>query len=336
MGELNMKIEFLYFDGCPNHLLMLERVKECLDLEGLAAEVVEVNVPDDPTARSLGFLGSPTVRIEGLDIEPSARLSKEFGMMCRTYTDTEGCTRVGLPSRQLIQTALREAADGQPSARECSEVPTTPAPSSEPGSPKRKGLLLGASVAAAIGASLCCILPILAAVTGAGAIAAGVAFEEWRPYLLGVTGLLLASGLLVAYRDHKKACAAGSLCATKPMSRWNYIALGILAAGVVALAAFPYYSGAVAQMVVRQPSPAHSASSVALSTVTFRVPDMDCPACAVSLSATLRQLPGVADAKLDVSSQQAVVTYDPATQNVAALEKVISDAGFHIAPGPRS
>lgn len=305
-----MKIEILYFDGCPNHSPTLERVKDALRQEGQAADVVEVNVRDDATARRLGFLGSPTVRIDGLDIEPSARLSKHSGLMCRTYAD--GSKQVGIPPLYLIQTALREATKRQPG---------------------RRGLLLGASVVAAIGASLCCILPILAALTGAGAIAAGVAFEKWRPYLLGLTALLLVGGGLLAWRDHRRACAAGSLCATKPMSRWNYVALGILAAGVIALAAFPYYSGAVARMVVRQPGPTQSLSSVTLSTVTFRVPDMDCPACAVSLSATLRQLPGVADAKLDVSSRQAVVTYDPAIQNVAALEKVISGAGFHIAPG---
>jgi mercuric ion transport protein len=309
-----MKIEILYFDECPNRSSTVERVKDIGRQEGLAAEVVEVNVPDEATARSLSFLGSPTVRIDGVDIEPSARLSKHFGLVCRTYAD--GGEQVGVPPLGLIRTALREAANGQPA--------------------KGKGFLLGASVFAAIGASLCCILPILAGVTGAGAIAAGVAFEKWRPYLLGLTGLLLAGGVLFAWRDHKKACAVGSLCATKPMSRWNYVSLALLAAGVVALAAFPYYSGAVARMVVRQPSPKPSASSVPLSTVTFQVPDMDCPACAVALSAALDKLPGVADAKLDVPSRQAVVTYDPATQNIAALEKVISGAGFHIATGPRS
>ena len=329
-----MKVEVFYFEGCPNHGPTLERVKEALQQDGLAAEVVEVNVRDDATARSLGFLGSPTVRIGGLDIEPSARLSKDFGVMCRTYAD--GGRRVGAPPLDLIRTAVRDAAGGLPGAHDCCAVPTGSAQAAELAGPKRKGLLLVASVAAAIGASLCCILPIVAAVTGAGAIAVGVAFEKWRPYLLGLTGLLLAGGFLLAWRDHKKACAAGSLCATKPMSRWNHIALGILATGVVALAAFPYYSGAVAQMVVRQPGPAHSVSSVALSTVAFRVPDMDCPACAVSLSATLRKLPGVADAELDVDSRKAVVTYDPSTQNVAALEKVISDAGFHIATAPHS
>jgi copper chaperone CopZ len=47
-------------------------------------------------------------------------------------------------------------------------------------------------------------------------------------------------------------------------------------------------------------------------------------------------VPGVADAKLDVDSRKAVVTYDSGTQNLAAIEKVISDAGFHIASVSRS
>jgi copper chaperone CopZ len=190
---------------------------------------------------------------------------------------------------------------------------------------------MGASVAAAVAASLCCILPILTAVTGIGVLAAGARFEIWRPYLLGVTGLLLGAGILLAYRDRKKACAPGSLCATRPVSRWNVIVLGTLTALVAGLAAFPYYSGAVAQAVVGKPTPTRTVKPTALATVTFRVPDMDCPACAVSLSATFQKLPGVADAKLDVDSREAVVTYDPRAQNIAALEKVISSAGFHVA-----
>jgi len=328
-----MKIEILYFDECPNHGPTLDKVREVLLQEGQAAEVVEVNVPDEATARSLGFLGSPSVRIDGVDIQRSARLSSDFGLMCRTYFE-EG-KRVGIPPLDLIRGAVREAGKGQATTHNRCQENADSAMSPESSTAKGRGFLVGA-VAASIGASLCCILPIVAAVTGAGAIAAGVSFEKWRPYLLGLTGLLLAGGIFFAWRDRRRACAAGSFCATKPMSRWNYLALAILGAGVIGLAAFPYYSGAVARLVVRQPSPTHSASSGALSTVTFRVPDMDCPACAVSLSATLRQLPGVADAKLDVSSRQAVVTYDPAIQNVAALEKVINGAGFHIALRPRS
>jgi len=326
-----MKIEILYLEGCPNHRRAVERVKEALQEEGLTAEVVEVNVPDEAIARSLAFLGSPTIRVNGLDVEPSARASKEFGMMCRTYT--EDGTREGLPSRQLIRTALREAVKEASVAHDCCKVPA--ASVSEPAGPKRKGLLLSVSVAAAIGASLCCILPIVAAVTGVGVLAAGATFETWRPYLMGISGLLLAGGFLLAYRDHKKACEPGSLCATKPMNRWNLVALGIVTLLVTGLAAFPYYSGTVAKAVIRQDGPSGSVGSAALQTAVFRIPDMDCPACAVSLSASLRRLPGVTDAKVDFDSRKAVVSYDPAKQNFAAFEKLVNEAGFHVKPEPR-
>ena len=322
-----MKIEILYFDGCPNHTRALDQVREVLRQEGISADVSEVNVPDDAAAHAARFLGSPSIRIDGLDVEPAARSLKEFGMMCRTYV--EQGKRVGVPPAELIRTAIRQAAGAQ-RARDCCQADAVPTQRLETGAPARKWVL-GASIAAAVAASLCCILPILTAVTGVGVLAAGVKFEPWRPYLLGVTGLLLGARLLLAYLNHKKACAPGSLCATKPMSRRNLVALGLLAALVAAIVAFPYYSGAVAQAVVGTVAPGSAARSAALVTVTFQIPDMDCPACAVSLAATFKRLPGVAEAKLDVDSRKAVVDFDSASQNVPALEKVIREAGFHVA-----
>ncbi len=280
-------------------------------------------MPDTETAHRLKFLGSPSIRVNGLDVEPEARSRTEFGMMCRTYAGK--CCQHGLPSRELIRNALREA-----------NAPLQPEPQ-QPGSGARRSLIFGGSLIAAVAASLCCILPVLAALTGAGAIAAGVVFDQWRPYLLGITGSLLAAGFFFAWRDHKKACAPGSLCAIKPVGRWNRIALGLLTIAVVALAAFPYYSGAVARLVVPQPGgPAPAVASANLSTVAFQVPDMDCPACAVALSAAFRRLPGVVDAKLDIDARKATVTFDPGAQSVAALKKVFDDAGFHVTAEPHS
>ena len=334
-----MKIEVLHFDDCPNHEPAVKLVQEVLREEGISAEVSEVNVSNAAAAQALDFIGSPSIRINGLDVEPDARTSKEFGMMCRTYLDAG--KRVRMPSRELIRSALRgaaqdQAAQAQPAHDCCRASTAPPVQSAEPTAPQRKWLM-GASVAAAVGASLCCILPIVTAVTGVGVLATGAAFERWRPYLLGVTGLLLGVGFLFLYRDHKRACAPGSLCVTRPVTRLSLIALCAVAALAAGVAAFPYYSGAVAQVLVGKPASSGPVGSGALAMVTFRIPDMDCPACAVSLSATFRRLPGVADAKLDVDGRKAVVTYDPAAQNVAALEKVISGAGFHIASSePRS
>ncbi len=311
-----MKIEVLHFSGCPNHAPAVERVKEALRAEKIAGEIVEIEVLDAAMARRLKFLGSPSIRINGLDVEPEARSRGGFGMMCRTYAD--GCSQSGLPPREWIRSALREARTPRSGSQSC------------------RLFIFAGSLVAAVAASLCCILPVLAAMTGAGAAAAGAVFDRWRPYLLILSGVLLAGGFFLAWLDHKKACAPGSLCANKPMGRWNRIALGVLAAGVIPLAAFPHYSGAIARLVVRQPRPLPAPASTDLSTVAFQVPDMDCPACAVALSAAFRKLPGVVQVKLDVDSRMAVLTFDRSTENVAALKKVITGAGFHIATKPHS
>ncbi len=329
-----MRIEVLYFEGCPNHRAAVERVREILKEESVPAEIIEIVVPDEASAQAHGFLGSPTIRIDGVDVEPAARYSKAFAMACRTYLDAG--KRVGLPPREWIRTAVREAAQSSRSGHDCCQATDTPGSAAKPAQQNSKSLLLGASVAAALAASLCCILPIGAAVTGLGVFAASAAFEKSRPYLLGFTGLLLAAGVVLAYRDYRRACAPGSLCATRPMNRWNFLALSFVAALVLGLAAFPYYSGTVAKAVIRQTRPATAEPSDTVTTASFRIPDMDCPACAVSLAAAFQRLPGVQAAKIDYPTRKAVVTYDPGKQNLAAFEKVVTAAGFHVQPEPRS
>ena len=58
-----MKVEILYFSGCPNHASASDRVREVLAEEGRSAEMVEVELKDAATAERVGFLGSPTIRI---------------------------------------------------------------------------------------------------------------------------------------------------------------------------------------------------------------------------------------------------------------------------------
>jgi hypothetical protein len=105
-----MKIEVLYFDGCPNHKRAVERVQQLLSKEGVSAELLEVNVSDASIAQELRFLGSPSVRVNGLDVEPEARTARDYGMMCRTYA-VNG-RREGLPSRDILRRAIREANAG--------------------------------------------------------------------------------------------------------------------------------------------------------------------------------------------------------------------------------
>jgi hypothetical protein len=101
-----MKIEILYFDGCPNHKPAVERVRQVLAEEGLSAELLEVNVSELSIAQKVGFLGSPSIRVDGLDVELRATRARAYGMMCRTYM-VNG-RREGLPSHEMLRQAMRE------------------------------------------------------------------------------------------------------------------------------------------------------------------------------------------------------------------------------------
>ncbi len=97
-----MKIEIFYFKGCPNYAPAVERLRTVLREEGLPAEVFEVEVKDESAAEALRFFGSPTIRVDGLDIEADSRNITVTGFACRRYPGR-------LPSEKMIRAALEEA-----------------------------------------------------------------------------------------------------------------------------------------------------------------------------------------------------------------------------------
>ncbi|GAC1420908.1 MAG: hypothetical protein NVSMB62_15330 [Acidobacteriaceae bacterium] len=101
-----MTIEILYFEGCPNHAVATNLVREALQKENKQADVREVEVRTPEQAQSLGFLGSPSIRINGLDVEVKARSVTTFGFGCRTYFDENG--RSGTPTERMVRQAIQE------------------------------------------------------------------------------------------------------------------------------------------------------------------------------------------------------------------------------------
>ena len=97
-----MRIEVLYFEGCPNYVPTLDRLRKVLREESVNVDVLEVEVKNAAAAERLRFIGSPTIRINGRDIETDARSSLVAGLACRRYAG-------GLPSATMIRVALREA-----------------------------------------------------------------------------------------------------------------------------------------------------------------------------------------------------------------------------------
>ncbi len=102
-----MRIEILYFAGCPNHAPAVDCVRAVLEQERAPAEMVEVEVKDVATAQRIGFLGSPTIRVDGQDVETAARVDRASGLSCRTYLDSG--RRAGVPPLEWIRAAVLEA-----------------------------------------------------------------------------------------------------------------------------------------------------------------------------------------------------------------------------------
>ncbi|MGA6994339.1 MAG: DUF2703 domain-containing protein [Candidatus Deferrimicrobiaceae bacterium] len=98
-----MRVDVLYFEGCPNHDGAAQMVRRVLDREEIRAEVRTIEVPDPETAQALGFLGSPSIRVNGTDIEDGRKDDPPF-YGCRTYT-TQGKT-AGLPPEDWLTAAL--------------------------------------------------------------------------------------------------------------------------------------------------------------------------------------------------------------------------------------
>jgi len=104
---------------------------------------------------------------------------------------------------------------------------------------------LGATVIAALGASICCIGPIAAAFLGLTSMGALVRYERFRPLFTGVTLLFLAGAFYLTYRRRPaEACEPGSICATHPttVSRINRVALWIVTVVALIILTFPTWS----------------------------------------------------------------------------------------------
>ncbi|MDP2339953.1 MAG: DUF2703 domain-containing protein [Deltaproteobacteria bacterium] len=103
-------IEVLYFDGCPGAEPALAAVKEVvrsLNLDDVEVRFVSVQAAD---AQRLRFLGSPSVRVDGVDVEPGADERDGFAMRCRVYAVDGRFQKV--PPTMWIEAALTQTPRG--------------------------------------------------------------------------------------------------------------------------------------------------------------------------------------------------------------------------------
>lgn len=99
-----MKIELLYFDGCPSWQNGLENLKSALLAENLEVEIQLICIQSDEDAAKEKFLGSPSFRINDRDLWPEERQNYYLG--CRVYNTNSGMR--GYPGVDMLRKKLLE------------------------------------------------------------------------------------------------------------------------------------------------------------------------------------------------------------------------------------
>lgn len=97
-----MRIELLYVPGCRNYEPAMECLRKVLASQSVRDEIATRSVSTQAEAKALGFPGSPTIRINGEDVEPNQ--AGVPGLACRLYSN-----RNGVPSEAVLRTAIAAA-----------------------------------------------------------------------------------------------------------------------------------------------------------------------------------------------------------------------------------
>ena len=99
-----MTVEFLYWEGCPSHPEALELLRDVLTSRRIDARVEMREVRTQEEAEALAFPGSPTIRVDGRDVDPAGAKSRP-ALNCRIYELPDG-TVSPVPTREQLEEAL--------------------------------------------------------------------------------------------------------------------------------------------------------------------------------------------------------------------------------------
>ncbi|NLX09457.1 MAG: hypothetical protein GXY36_07350 [Chloroflexi bacterium] len=101
-----MRVQFLWWEGCPSHPEAWQRLHDVLAGLDVHAEVERIEIKTDDDAERWRFPGSPTILIDGQDIAPQAE--PVYRLTCRLYFREDGRPSP-LPSEATIRRAVQQA-----------------------------------------------------------------------------------------------------------------------------------------------------------------------------------------------------------------------------------
>lgn len=197
-------------------------------------------------------------------------------------------------------------------------------------SDRARKLTVAGAMLAALAASSCCIGPLILAALGIGGAGALALVGGYRPYILGVTAVLLASGFYLTYRKRRASAASGDACGCEQPSPKaggaGKIGLWIAAGMVVAIAAAPTLLAYFANH--SHVAGVATTAGAKVEHATLHVEGMDCEACATHIRVALAKVGGFRDLTLDLKAKTVTVGYESAPGRLQAYVGAINDLGY--------
>ena len=100
-----MRVELLWFRDCPNHHAARVMLRELLSELAPGTTIDNIDATEPAIAERHRFPGSPTIRVDGRDVDLSYKDPGDYTPRCRLYWTAEGLR--GVPERARVDSALR-------------------------------------------------------------------------------------------------------------------------------------------------------------------------------------------------------------------------------------
>ncbi|MCY7292522.1 MAG: mercuric transport protein MerTP [Ferruginibacter sp.] len=185
-----------------------------------------------------------------------------------------------------------------------------------------------AGIFAAIGASLCCITPVLALLGGASGLATSFSWiEPYRPYFIGATIAIFG---YTWYQKLKPQKVVDCHCETdNKISFWQTKKfLGIITIIAALLIVFPYYSK------VFYPKPQQTKVMVVhqnnIQTVQYNISGMDCEGCTAHINSELSKVNGVIEANTSYKNANTIVKFDNSKISFDSIASAVNNIGYKV------
>ena len=99
------KVELLWFSDCPNRAAARALLQDVIANVAPDTPIRQIDATDPDTATAFRFPGSPTIRVDGRDVDPNYVDPGDYTPRCRLYRTVDGLRP--LPERRWIEDALR-------------------------------------------------------------------------------------------------------------------------------------------------------------------------------------------------------------------------------------